>query len=303
MIVTKKEIESGIYGLIVADALGVPYEFVARVRTERFPCTGMVGHGTHDQEKGVWSDDTSMTLATMAAFSAPPQERYRAMMDNFVLWLDEGAFTVSGVFDVGNTCARAITNYKRGAPPTSCGEDGRFSNGNGSLMRILPASLYLLSVSDGEDKRIIDEVSSLTHAHSVSRAACKIYTDVVKAILCKRDKAELFPIVNIYGQDEYARLQEQSFYALPASEIKSGGYVVESLEAALWCFATTCSYRDCVLKAVNLGGDSDTNAAIAGGLAGLYYGKEGIPQEWLEDLQGKELIESALSTFCAEVCK
>lgn len=303
MIVTKKDIESGVYGLVVADALGVPYEFLSRAELQKNPCVGMIGHGTHDQEKGVWSDDSSMTLATMAAFSAPPQERYRAIMDNFVAWLDEGAFTVDGVFDMGNTCFFAVMKYTKGTPPTACGGKGEYDNGNGSLMRILPASLYLLSMSDGEDKTFIDEVSSLTHAHPISRAACKIYTDVVGAILQKKDKAAIFPIANIYEQSVYARLQDAAFYHLPEDEIKSGGYVVESLEAALWCFATTFSYRDCVLKAVNLGGDTDTTAAIAGSLAGLYYGKEGIPEEWLDELKGKDVIERALLAFCAEVCQ
>ena len=297
MRITKQEIENGIYGLTVGDALGVPYEFMTREELRISPCVDMVGFGSHGQARGVFSDDSSMALATMDALSASPDERYRAIMDNFVAWIDEGAFSISGAFDVGNTCYIAIMNYKGGTPPLSSGEADFYSNGNGSLMRILPASLFYLAKYDGTEMTFIDDVSSLTHAHPVSLAACRIYTDVVKAILLGKRKEEIFPIAEIYGQSEYARLRDQRFYTCPESEIKSGGYVVESLEAALWCLYTTDNYKDCVLKAVNLGSDTDTTAAIAGSLAGLYYGKEGIPNAWLQALCGKELIQKIIDGF------
>ena len=296
MKITRKEVESGIYGLVVGDALGVPFEFLSREELKRNPCADMTGCGTHGQETGVLSAESSMTLATMEGLTQSPYKQYDAVMQNFAAWLDEGAYSVSGVFDVGNTCFSAVMNYEKGIPPTQCGGRGKYDNGNGSLMRILPASLYFLA--KGADERFLDDVSSLTHAHPVSRAACKIYTNVVKEILSKKDKREMFPVQNIYGQSEYSRLRDPQFYSLPESEIKSGGYVVESLEAALWCFYGTESYRDCVLKAVNLGDDTDTTAAIVGGLAGLYYGAESIPEKWLEELKGKEMIERAIRRFC-----
>ena len=296
MRITKKEVESGMYGLIVGDALGVPFEFLSRKALAKNPCVDMVGLGTHKQERGVWSDDSSMALATMDALTYPRDERYYAMMENFVAWLDKGAFSVNGAFDVGNTCYFAIMSYIQGTPPLQCGEDDEYSNGNGSLMRILPASLFMLA--KGEDESLIEQAGSLTHAHPVSRTACKIYTDIVRAILSGKSKTEMFPITEIYNHKVFARLTQKSFYNAPESEIKSGGYVVESLEAALWCFYTTDSYKDCVLKAVNLGDDTDTTAAIAGSLAGLYYGKEGIPEEWLNALGGKDIIQKTIDSFC-----
>ena len=298
MNVTRKDVENGIYGLIAGDALGVPYEFKSREAIKKSPCVDMVGVPIHGAAVGVWSD-----LATMNGLTRFPREGYRPIMDNFIAWLDRGEYSVDGAFDVGHCCFDAISAYRAGVPPEQCGGKGEYSNGNGSLMRILPACLYEIALNGGEEKKIVDGVCSLTHAHPVSLAACRIYTDVVKGILSKKDKKELLPVSQIYGRGEYDRLTDKTFYTVPESEIKSGGYVVESLEAALWCFDTTQSYRECVLKAVNLGDDADTTAAIAGGLAGLYYGKESIPAHWLEMLGGKSVIERTVDEFCACLMK
>ncbi|MDD4316642.1 MAG: ADP-ribosylglycohydrolase family protein [Clostridia bacterium] len=296
MKIAKQIIENGIYGLAVGDALGVPYEFQQRARIAAAPCVDMIGFGTFEKPAGTWSDDTSMTLASLDGLSEMRKDSdYTTVMNKFVAWLNCGDYTVDGVFDVGRTCMDAIMKYARGITPLECGGRGEFANGNGSLMRILPSVLYALAKGLGDD--FLDNMSSLTHGHAISKAACRIYARVVKAIIEKGDKAIMLAAADNQGQEVFNRLKAANFYKLPESEIKSSGYVVDTLEAALWCFFNTGNYKDCVLKAVNLGQDTDTVAAIAGSLAGLYYGKESIPAAWVETLRGKELIDGLIEKF------
>lgn len=285
-------IKSCIVGLAVADALGVPVEFKSREELDADPVTGMRAYGTHHQPAGTWSDDTSMTLCALDAL-AQPEFSWAAVMENFVRWYRDAAYTATDkLFDIGISCHQAIDNYSRQhLEALECGGTGERDNGNGSLMRILPFILYA-----PEDLGFIEDASDLTHAHRRSEMACGVYALLLEGILeqgrngipAARKKAE-----TIYGSED-----EWSHYAplltietRSRDSIRSGGYVVDTLEAALWCLLTTENYRDCVLKAVNLGRDTDTVAAVAGGLAGALYGMEGIPQEWLDALLRREDIE------------
>ena len=285
-------IKSCMLGLAVADALGVPAEFRAREELDADPVTGMRAYGTHHMPAGTWSDDTSMTLCALDAL-AQPEFSWDAVMENFVRWYRDAEFTANGVmFDIGISCRRAIDNYARQhRKPLRCGLKDAHSNGNGSLMRILPFILYA-----PEDLGFIEEASDLTHAHRRSEMACGVYALLLEEILEQgRDgiPAALKKAEAVYGDED-----EWTYYAplltietRSRGSIRSGGYVVDTLEAALWCLLTTESYRGCVLKAVNLGEDTDTVAAVAGGLAGALYGMEGIPQEWLDALLRREDIE------------
>lgn len=297
MTITKQIIEDGIYGLAVGDALGVPYEFLPRRMMLENPCKTMVGGGTHYQPAGTWSDDTSMTLATMDGLAEGRADRFDAVMSKFEAWLLKSEYTIDKLFDVGGTTADAIGKYCRGTAPTDCGGMLKFDNGNGSLMRILPAVLYSLAKYNKVDYEFIDGMSALTHGHAISKIGCRIYGDIVQAILLGADKQKLSEGVNVFGQEEYARLKSADFRSLPESQIGSTGYVVATLEAAIWCFLNTQSYADCVVKAVNLGSDTDTVAAVSGSIAGLYYGKKSIPAEWLEVLRGKQQIDGLIEKF------
>lgn len=300
--ITKQIIENGIYGVAIGDALGVPYEFFKRDEIAEKPCVDMIGYGTYYKPAGTFSDDTSMTLAGLYGLSSANSDAdYTAVMECFRTWREEGRFSVDGVFDVGRTCSAAILKYKRGFAPMECGGCDEFDNGNGSLMRILPAIFYSLARYNYIDSEFIGEMSALTHGHIISKTACQIYANVAKAILDGVDKASLLSGLKTYGQTVFSRLKSADFYKISESEIRSSGYVVDTLEAALWCFCNTNSYSDCVLKAVNLGGDTDTTAAVAGGLAGLYYGKEAIPKKWLKTLRGKEIIDECIEKFCNHV--
>lgn len=223
-----------------------------------------------------------------------------------------GEYTPFGeVFDIGTATSRALMNYAKGIAPLESGGKTEWDNGNGSLMRILPVCLYLFErqkkvcTSENESIYMIHAVSALTHAHVRSQMACGIYYFLVKAILEeegsleKRLQKEMERAYQYYRQnlsnhrelENYKRLADLSeFKETPKEGIKSSGYVVDTLEAAVWCLLHSHSYKETVLMAVNLGEDTDTIGAVAGGLAGLYYKEEGIPQEWTQVLQRREWL-------------
>lgn len=277
----------GIMGLVVGDALGVPFEFKKR---DTFKATDMVGYGTYYQPVGTWSDDSSLTLATVESMERMGRIDLNDIMRNFSGWLTFGAFTPYGnTFDVGNTTRGAIYRFECGMSPKECGGKTIMDNGNGSLMRILPLAFTTCNSKE------IRNVSALTHAHEISKQACEIYIFFARDLIAGEDKE----LLSAYGLSEgFERLE--TIQNLKRDEIKSTGYVVDSLEAALWCFLNTDNYRDCVLEAVNLGEDTDTIAAIAGGLAGIYYGvggEKGIPEGWIEQIARKEYIKDLCDAF------
>lgn len=299
---------NGIMGLCVADALGVPVEFEGREKLKRDPVVNMRSYGTYHQPAGTWSDDTSMTLCLLDSLSRGLD--YEDIMRNFLKWYREGAYTPHGTaFDIGNATSRALQRFEDGIEPLKCGGTAIADNGNGSLMRILPLLFHLQSeygigfLKKEEAFDIIHNVSALTHAHKRSQLACGIYIAVASRLMDGTDlesavKQGIQEALEYYKKREnfldqlqhYERLQGDDFGATEEEHRKSSGYVVDTLEAAIWCLLNTRSYRDCVLKAVNLGGDTDTVAAVAGGLAGLYYGYENIPKEWLAEIARREYI-------------
>jgi len=290
------KIYSGIMGLVVGDALGVPVEFKTRDvefnRRDSFKITDMIGYGTYNMPPGTWSDDSSMMLATVESIARLGRISTDDIMQNFYRWVDESAFTPYGeMFDIGRATREAIQRYAWGTPARKCGGEAEWDNGNGSLMRILP-----LAFTDCR-YQMVNAVSSLTHAHEISLEACRIYVSVARKLLqgkpldriVKTIKPEL-PV--------YERLPKLD--TLQRDEIKSSGYVVDTLEAALWCNLKSNSYRECVLMAVNLGEDTDTVGAIAGGLAGIMYGiggEQGIPEKWINQIARKEWIAELCGKF------
>lgn len=314
--------KDGLWGLMVGDALGVPAEFKSREWLHRMPVMMMTGFGTHNQEVGTWSDDTSMTLATMDSLCRGLD--YENIMKRFKDWLFYNKeYTPHGeVFDVGGVCRKAIKNYTIGFEVLECGMDGEGSNGNGSLMRILPVVLFVLkdgNILDENTLEIIHNVSRLTHAHPISLTGCGIYAFLVEELLKAEPGDDLCEVLQrgidraffTYenGEDvylaaslrQYRRMEKLSeFRQLEEKDILSTGFVVHTLEAAVWCLLTTNSFKECVLKAVNLGSDTDTVAAVAGSLAGYVYGQDGengIPQEWMRQLARYEWLEGKVKKF------
>lgn len=294
---------NGIMGLVVGDALGVPFEFQRR---DSYKATDMVGYGTHQQLPGTWSDDSSLTLATMESIIRRKTIDLDDIMNNFTRWLFDKEFTACGeVFDVGNTTAAAIIAYRTGQThrlPNLCGIR---NNGNGALMRILPVILF--SRGPFLWKSDILNVAGLTHGHCISQYACLIYKEVVNQLLNGAGRAGAIIIgVKPYQRNIRNNPTLEGFRYLSRigelrrKEIRSTGYVVDTLEAALWCFVNSSTYEDCVLTAVNLGDDTDTIAAIAGSLAGIYYGcggETGIPDRWIQQIARREWIEQLCNDF------
>ena len=283
------KIYDGIFGLVVGDAVGVPYEFSRR---DTFTATDMTGYGSYNLPAGTWSDDSSMALATVESMARLGRISPDDIMHNFYRWTDENAFTPYGeLFDIGFATRDAIQRYAGGVPAGKCGGRGERDNGNGSLMRILP-----LAFTDCRYKTV-DAVSGLTHAHEISLEACRIYISVARKLLRGKPLHEIVKMIKP-KLSVYERLPVLE--TLQRDEISSGGYVVDTLEAALWCNLKSSSYRECILLAVNLGRDTDTVAAIAGGLAGIVYGtggEKGIPEEWIGQIARKEWIEELCEKF------
>ena len=308
----KDEIRGGILGLAVADAMGVPVEFKDREELRNEPVTNMRGYGSHRQPQGTWSDDTSMTLCLMDSLAEKGTVDYTDIMQRFLSWFDKGAYTAHGnVFDSGIATQKALFRFRMGNSPFECGGTGELDNGNGSLMRILPLVFYCRTRAMYSDNlEIVHNVSALTHATKRCQIACGIYTTIAVNLLedfnlCRvlttsLEIAQKYYADNSKYVDElkhFERLFKPDFARLPESEIKSTGYVVHTLEAAIWCLLNTDNYRDCVLKAVNLGNDTDTVAAVAGGLAGILYGVDLIPDDWLNLLAKRDYIESLCEKF------
>ena len=302
-------IKSVMIGHAVGDALGVPVEFASREELEKAPVTDMEGYGTYPMPAGAWSDDTSMALAALDSLASGKVD-WDEIMKNFGRWLSGDAYTPTGeCFDAGKTCVKAILNYfKDKMPHNRCGEADERSNGNGSLMRIHPFVLYayMREIPFPDWMDFVKSASSLTHAHERSVVGCLIYTFVL-IHLCNEQNIDSLKLglrraechLREYKDiSHYQRIFDPDFEKLTSNEIKSTGYVVDTLEAALWCLLTTDNYRDCVLKAVNLGGDTDTIAAVAGGLAGAIYGYDAIPEEWRNTLIKREYIEEMCERAC-----
>lgn len=308
--------KDGILGVVIGDALGCPVQFESRKEVARHPVTGMRGYGTFNLPAGSWTDDSSLTLALLDSIRQKGSVDYRDIMDNFVMWLKDGAFTPYGYsYDIGGRTDQSIRHYMRHRDPFKCGGSSEYDNGNGSLMRILPACLYCVekNLPDKEAVDIIHKVGGLTHAHIRANIACGLYYFMTREILTEPastdpvgvrlqtalDRGFAFYEEYLTDRDDlqyYGRLRDLGiFAALPESRIKSSGYVVDTLEAAVWCLLTTDSFEKALLKAVNLGEDTDTVGAVAGGLAGLYYGYEAIPEGWLCEIKKRDWIEKLCS--------
>jgi ADP-ribosylglycohydrolase len=297
-------IRAALLGIAVGDALGVPFEFNDRSMMRENPCTGMVGHGTHDQPAGTWSDDSSMTFCLAEALSEDDFE-----LDHlgrlFVRWFFDGYWTAHGVcYDYGSTTAEAIKRLERGLPVEASACCGEGSNGNGSLMRILPLVFFSKDLPVEDRFEWTRKVSAITHGHIRSIIACHYYLEFARLILQGLEKEDAYrqlqkdlpPFLANIGIEKtefeyFNRLLVGDIASFHEDEIQSDGYVLHTLEASMWCLLTTGNFRDAVLTAVGLGGDTDTTAAVIGGLAGLVYGVERIPEDWLEVLARRYDIE------------
>ena len=301
------KIKDSLYGFIIGDALGVPVEFISREELIKNPVTSMLGYGTHDVEEGVWSDDTSMTLATIDSIINCNGLDYEDIMNNFLMWY--GKYTATNkVFDIGRTTYDALLDCAENKKnPVDCGLKGINDNGNGSLMRMLPIAIYCYynKYNETEIYNIVKDASSLTHAHEISILGCYVYALYMIYILNSFDKYESLNMLkkvdlNKFSDDsinEYKRILKGNISKEKINNIYSTGYVVYTLEAVLYVILNTDSFDQALIGAVNLGEDTDTIGAITGSIAGILYGYDSIPKKWLEKLKNKEYLNEIIWRF------
>ena len=320
--VTSAATRAALLGVAVGDALGVPVEFQSRQARRFDPVTGMRAYGTHRQPAGTWSDDSSLTfclaetLARPNGLTAPP-----ALADfgrRAINWLDNGYWTAHNQrFDVGGATRAAIQSLKAGMAPSQAGPRSEFDNGNGALMRILPLVFHATWQAEPLDLNaawtLTEAVASVTHGHPRSSLGCFLYLLLARGLLRGLGPAGAYEQMRTLAQPwlkngaipagvqdrYYIRTLDGTLPTLPETEIFSSGYVVHTLEAALWCLLRYPDYPSAVLAAVNLGDDTDTTGAVAGGLAGLAYGEAAISAEWLAALARRADIEELAARLAA----
>ncbi|MBO9637122.1 MAG: ADP-ribosylglycohydrolase family protein [Siphonobacter aquaeclarae] len=315
---TPTQIQGFLLGTAVGDAMGVPVEFTTRKFLKEKPVSGMRGYGTHHQPPGTWSDDSALTYQTTESLIGG-QIDYAGLAQRFLNWYLYAHWTANGtVFDVGIATRNALDRLEQGVEPILAGETHELCNGNGSLMRILPLAFYFRSVhgagfSQAERFQLVRNVSSITHGHIRSAIACFILVEFAGLLLDGLSKEAAFAGIQsglpafLESQapaDElelFHRILAEDLASFPESDIYSSGYVLHSLEASLWSLLTTSSFQEALLRGVNLAGDADTTGSVTGGLAGLYYGTDGIPAEWLAPLARKEDIQQLSDRFTASL--
>lgn len=291
-----RRVYGSIYGLAIGDALGAPIEFSPPGTFT--PVTGFRSGGPFNLPAGTWTDDTSLALCLIESLVECSGCDINDQMHRFLRWYREGHLSATGhCFDIGTTTRHALHHFLRTGDYQNREIDDR-SAGNGSLMRIAPVPLYFHK----DPKIAIDfagESSKGTHNHPAAVDACRYFAGLIFGALHGVPKEELLlplyaPIPDFWDDrslvPEIAEVAMGSFLTKEPPEIVGSGYVIKSLEAALWAFAKGKDFRESVLLAVNLGDDTDTTGAICGQLAGAYYGIDGIPEEWCRGLAKEEII-------------
>ncbi|GAA4047963.1 ADP-ribosylglycohydrolase family protein [Hymenobacter glaciei] len=314
---------AALLGLAVGDALGVPVEFAPRAARQQDPVMDMRAFGTHRQPAGTWSDDSSLTFCLAETLARPGGRSGEPDLADFarrsINWLNLSYWTATAeTFDVGNATRTAINSLERGMTPTAAGPRSEFDNGNGALMRILPLAFHDTWRAETLDLdaawTLTENVASVTHGHPRSTLGSFLYLLVARGLLAGLPPAEAYAAMRELANpwlesSPIAPVDEQKYYRWwvlsgeitnqSEDKISSSGYVVHTLEAALWCLLKHDTYAATVLAAVNLGDDTDTTGAVAGGLAGLAYGEASIPTEWLAVLARRADIEELAGRLVA----
>ena len=296
MITRQMRYQGCLMGLAVGDAMGTTVEF--KPRDSFPPVTDMVGGGPFRLQPGEWTDDTSMALCLAESLVECGGFDARDQMDRYVRWSQEGYLSSTGeCFDIGLTVGEALDRYQSTGQPLAGSTDPHRA-GNGSLMRLAPVPLFFA----GDPSQAIDmsgESSRTTHGAATCVDACRYFGGLIVGAVQGVDKEALLssryaPVAGLWDRhplcEEIDAIAAGSFRSKDRAEIAGSSYVVQALEAALWAFHGSESFREGCLLAVNLGDDADTTAAIYGQIAGAYYGLDGIPSEWRGRIAKAELI-------------
>ncbi|MBE2295523.1 MAG: ADP-ribosylglycohydrolase family protein [Phycisphaerales bacterium] len=288
--------EGSLLGLAAGDALGTTVEF--KPPGSFSPLTDMVGGGPFRLKKGQWTDDTSMALCLAESLVVCRSFNARDQMKRYTRWWGEGYLSSNGrCFDIGNTVSQALRRFAHNGEPYS-GSTNPYTAGNGCLMRLAPVPLFFAAAPENAIY-LSAKSSKTTHGAVSCLDACRYFAGLMIGALQGVSKEELLaprytPAAHLWEREplcpEIDKVALGSFKRKTPSEIRGSGYVVESLEAALWAFNRSTNFREGCLLAVNLGDDADTTGAIFGQLAGAYYGVDAIPSDWRECLAHGELI-------------
>jgi ADP-ribosyl-[dinitrogen reductase] hydrolase len=296
---TRERYHGALLGLAAGDALGTTLEF--NPPGTFAPISDMIGGGRFKLKPGEWTDDTSMALCLAESLIEKRGFDVKDQMDRYCLWYEQGHLSSTGrCFDIGNTVAGALASYRRTGNPFA-GPESPDTAGNGSLMRLAPVPLFFAS-NPKQAVHYASESSRTTHGTKATVDACRYFAGLLVGALRGKPKAELLsPYFNPTDEPGFwnengldpkiAAIAAGSFKKKEPPEIRGTGYVVESLEAALWAFDRSDSFREGALLAVNLGEDADTTGAIYGQIAGAFYSAEQIPPEWRVKLTMHHFIQ------------
>jgi len=296
-------LSGALWGHLIGDATGVPYEFLAaaEINEIHFGATG-----THRQPPGTWSDDGALMLALLDSLTEAgfdPEDQGQRML----AWWVDGAYTPDGVaFDIGNTTRRSLIHLQAGLPAIEAGVADVTANGNGSLMKILPLALYDPESSDAELTARACLTSRITHGHPRAQVACALYCLVVRQLLNDEEPAEALALAQLGLRSYLEESHQEEFlvaldFLLAWPERTGSGVVWDAFWSAWDSFTGATSYQQTIERAIALGDDTDTTAAIAGGLAGVYWGLENIPLAWRQGLRGQRVATPLIEAFLAQV--
>jgi len=306
----REKYTNSLYAAIAGDALGVPEDSSTNQEQSLISVKNIYGYGRYDQPKGTWSDDSSMILCTMESLCRG--YNIEDIANTLCSWLFDGKWTPHGfVFDSGVTTFTALESIRSDKKtPYESGCKTEDDNGNGSLMRIIPAALYFAKKDIADFLTIIHDISAITHAHPRSKIGCGIYSLFLRNLLAGNDKHAAYTETMKNTQEYYSvksefsselshfdRLLSQTILKAENTKIYSSGYIVHTLETAVWCLMKHETTKEILQAAVNLGLDTDTNGAAAGGLAGLIYGLDSIPEDWITSLVLYKDIDELIKKF------
>lgn len=301
-------VRDALIGFAVGDALGLPVEYKSRSLLKDNPVVDMTANGTHNQPAGTWSDDSSLSFITTESLC----EGYNLedfcdrLRDHYLRyhWTPYGRLV-----HLENSTKNAIERLSRGVSYENSG-DPEYATGNGALMRILPLAFHTLNEEPKIRFKKIKEISTITHSNDKSVLACFIYIELCiqlikgekKLIAYKKMQDNVRAFLNSMDFDSgvesaFDRILKNSITSYFEDEIKASCYVVHSLEAVLWSFMKSENYKDSVLRAVNLGEDTDTNAALTGALSALLYGLDKVPKKWIDMLPRKDDIDQLAEKY------
>lgn len=278
-------------GLAIGDALGTTLEF--KTRDSEPEVRDLVGGGVFGLKAGEWTDDTSMALCLADCIIANRGLDERDLLERFCRWWRDGENSVTGrCFDIGTTTRRALQDFER-TGRTEAGPEDPWQAGNGSLMRLAPAVIFS-APHESEAVRTADRQSRTTHPAPVAHEACRLFAAILNDALTGQPKEHVFRARDWDGSEEIAEIARGSFRHKDRSQIRSSGYVVHTLEAALWAVDKADDFSEAVILAANLGDDADTVAAVAGQLAGALWTSDGIPERWRNQIAWADrLVEAA----------